>query len=71
MKLECNTCGHAEVCVYKAQYAEYFQALEAAHKKWQEEQVAIIIERYRYLYQKYRPSEEHFDYMRSRKKGDR
>ena len=37
MKFECNTCGHAEVCVYKAQYAEFFQALEAAHNKWEEE----------------------------------
>ena len=47
--------------------AEFKNALKEAELSAAEED-AIIIERYKYLYQKYRPSEEHFKYMRSRKR---
>lgn len=47
---------------------EFFKALKESGLT-EAEQDAIIIARYKYLYQKYRPSEEHFEYVRSKRKG--
>lgn len=47
---------------------EFFKALKESGLT-DEEQDSIIIARYKYLYQKYRPSEEHFEYVRSKRKG--
>lgn len=57
--------------IYMIEDAEEFEkALEEAGLKHEGGQ-PVIDKRFRYLYEKYRPSEEHWDYVREEMRGKR